>query len=375
MRLLDMVAYAAAALLGGEHALVSRGRGAAWRVVGCFCGDGPGLTGRSLAGASMLAFDTLVPLRLDASGDGAVQVRPALADDSAPPAVGYAGRAADHHDVLVVVERPSVGTPAEQRSRMAEVHAAAVDAVADTTENESRLRVGLEEREEERRRWARELHDETLQQLAALQVLLSAARRRSSGDAEPRDPDLLRAVDAAVDLVRGQIQGLRHLVTELRPAALDELGIQPPLHALAARTRQLTGLPVDMHVSLRFSEGDVGTRLVPDVELAVYRVVQEALTNTSRHSGASRAVVSVVELDGLVHVEVRDDGRGLTDARSLGFGLPGMRERAVLAGGALEVLTGEAAGEGVGTLVRMVVPAVHRDPEPSQGPGGPLATA
>ena len=66
MRLLDMVAYTAAALLGGEQALVCRGRGAAWRVVGCFRGDGPGLTGRSLAGASMLAFDTLVTLRLDA---------------------------------------------------------------------------------------------------------------------------------------------------------------------------------------------------------------------------------------------------------------------------------------------------------------------
>ena len=217
------------------------------------------------------------------------------------------------------------------------------------------IRESLHEREEERRRWARELHDDTLQQLGALQVLLTSAL------AQARAPDrgpLADAVRLATELVATQIGNLRQLITELRPAALDDLGLTPPLQALARRTEQLSGIPVSLHVSLRYADGVMETRLVPDVELAIYRIVQEALTNIRRHSTASRATVTVVEHDDTVVAEISDDGQGFDVDRAAGFGLSGMRERAELAQGTLDVLP--AGPEGHGTTVRLVVPARHR---------------
>jgi signal transduction histidine kinase len=192
------------------------------------------------------------------------------------------------------------------------------------------------------------------------------------------------ALRTAIDLLAEEIASLRHLITELRPATLDELGLSAPLHALARRTEELTGLRVDVHVSLRYADGQIATRLLPDVELAVYRVVQEALTNASRHSGATQVRISVVEDDEEVWVEVADNGAGMSGtSRTPGFGITGMQERALLAGGHLDVLAGRAGDcdEGArGTVIRLVVPAAHRtDPDtgvlqgssvsaPAQGP-------
>jgi len=217
------------------------------------------------------------------------------------------------------------------------------------------VRENLHEREEERRRWARELHDETLQQLGALQVLLTSALPKG-GTAPPAG--LVDVVRQASELLAGQIRNLRQLITELRPAGLDDLGLLPPLQALARRTEQLSGIPVRLHVSLRYAEGVIGTRLLPDVELAVYRVVQEALTNVRRHSTATRVTVTVVEDDETVVAEISDDGRGFDVDGAGGFGLSGMRERAELAEGTLEVTRGRPDGRG--TTVRLVVPARHR---------------
>ena len=217
------------------------------------------------------------------------------------------------------------------------------------------IRESLHEREEERRRWARELHDETLQQLGALQVLLTSAL----SPARPQDcGPLENAVRLATELVATQIGNLRQLITELRPAALDHLGLTAPLQALARRTEQLSGIPVTLHVSLRYADGVIETRLVPEVELAIYRVVQEALSNIRRHSTATRATVTVVEDDDSVVAEIIDNGRGFDPERAAGFGLSGMRERAQLAHGSLEVTP--AHPDGRGTTVRLVVPARHR---------------
>ena len=166
------------------------------------------------------------------------------------------------------------------------------------------------------------------------------------------------ALRRATELVSTQIGNLRHLITELRPAALDDLGLTPPLQALARRTEQLSGIRVTVHVSLRYAEGVVSSRLVPEVELAIYRVVQEALTNIRRHSTATRAAVTVVEEDDSVVAEISDNGRGFNADRAAGFGLSGMRERAQLANGTLEVLPTHPDGHG--TTVRLVVPARHR---------------
>jgi signal transduction histidine kinase len=223
------------------------------------------------------------------------------------------------------------------------------------------VRESLHEREEERRRWARELHDETLQQLGALQVLLTSALRKADVPDGQRGVTSDRPVEAmrqASELVAGQIRSLRALITELRPAGLDDLGLTPPLQALARRTEQLSGISVRLHVSLRYADGVISTRLLPDVELAVYRVVQEALTNIRRHSTATRVTVTVIEDDETVVAEVSDNGRGFDAHRATGFGLSGMRERAELAHGTLEVTS--ATPDGHGTTVRLVVPARHR---------------
>ena len=162
----------------------------------------------------MLPFDTLVAVQLDTSGDGPVRVTPSSARTGRrrwrTPAVGPTTTSCWSSS-----STPTVGSEAEQRDRLAEIHTAAADAVAEATETESRLRVGLET-EEERLRSARELHDETLQQLGALQVL-TAARQRHEHEDEARDPDLLEVVDTASRMVRAQISGLRHLVASCRP--------------------------------------------------------------------------------------------------------------------------------------------------------------
>lgn len=211
-----------------------------------------------------------------------------------------------------------------------------------------RLRESMAASEEERRRWARELHDETLQALGGLRVVLSSALRRGSPDA------LAAAVRDAVDQMSSEIENLRNLITELRPAALDEIGLQPALESLAARVADTEGLSV----KTRF---DLGTgaqvRLVAELETAIYRLVQEALTNVAKHGQAEHVAVNVTKDDGRVEVVVRDDGIGFEPRRPRsGFGLAGMRERVALAGGTLEVLS----APGNGTTIRASLPFADR---------------
>jgi len=188
---------------------------------------------------------------------------------------------------------------------------------------EERLRRSMEASEAERRRWARELHDETLQGLAALKVMLGGAARLD-------DPARMRdAMAAAGDQVGREIDNLRAIITELRPAALDELGLVPALRTLAQRTAARVGL--EMTVALPEEDG---VRLAPEVETTVYRVAQEALTNVAKHAGAARASLVLRSVPGALEVEVADDGDGFDPAApTAGFGLVGMRERVALAGG------------------------------------------
>jgi signal transduction histidine kinase len=212
-----------------------------------------------------------------------------------------------------------------------------------------RLRHGLEARERERTRWARELHDETVQSLGALRLRLATAR-------DDGDPESLRkAVDDAVSGLAGEIEGLRHLITELRPAALDDLGLAEALEALARRAAAIDRLDVDTEISL-VGNGN-GSRLDAELESTIYRVVQEALTNVAKHAGAQRARVSVLERNGRMITSVSDDGTGFEPtAHRAGFGLDGMRERAELLGGDLEI----HSHPGAGTTVRLSVPLTQR---------------
>jgi signal transduction histidine kinase len=230
-----------------------------------------------------------------------------------------------------------------------------------------RLRYGMEARERERTRWAREIHDESIQGIGALRLQLANAR-----DLEDKQA-LSAAVDAALEGLGTEIDGLRHLITELRPAALDDLGLAAALEALARRAQAIDGLDVKTEIDLSGMAGaehdaaqeNGGRRLDPELESTIYRVVQEALTNVSRHAQATEAVINVIARDGAIHASVTDDGRGLPDATRLGprgdgleggFGMSGMRERAELVGGELEW----APAPERGTVMRLTVPLAGR---------------
>ncbi len=200
--------------------------------------------------------------------------------------------------------------------------------------------------EAERKRWARELHDETLQELGALKLMLEA--RLATGSSEPPE-----CAEPAIDQLKNTIRGLQSLITELRPAALDELGVEPAVYALAARVAAVSGLEIETRVDLASGEGQSTRRLEAELESAIYRLVQEALTNAVKHADAQRAWVEIVETDGKVVVNVSDDGRGFESGEAgRGFGLVGMRERAELVGGVLLV----DSAQGRGTAVRAEMP-------------------
>ena len=226
-----------------------------------------------------------------------------------------------------------------------------------------RLRYGMEARERERARWAREIHDESIQGIGALRLQLANAR-----DIDDRQA-LSRAVDAVLEGLGNEIDGLRHLITELRPAALDDLGLQAALQALARRAQAIDGLDVTTSIDLGAGDdaGDPQSqrRLDAELESTIYRVMQEALTNVSRHAEATSAVIDVKVRDGFIHASVTDDGKGMPGAERLGprgdgleggYGMSGMHERAELIGGELEFMP----APGGGTIVRLSVPLAGR---------------
>ena len=220
--------------------------------------------------------------------------------------------------------------------------AATAVATAKTVEAD-RLRRSLAAAEAERRRWARELHDETLQALGGLKVLLSGATRLDDAEA------MRKAMREGIEQLSRDIEALRALIAELRPAALDQLGLEPALASLAQRTSTTTGLEVSTDIDL-----PTGERLAPELETTVYRIVQESLTNVAKHARAGSVALTVRRDDRELEISVIDDGTGFDpDAPpDGGFGLTGMRERVELAGGELSV----APGETVGTVVRARLP-------------------
>ena len=212
---------------------------------------------------------------------------------------------------------------------------------------EERARRAIEASEAERRRWARELHDETLQDMASLKMILSTARRSD-------DPTKVGSIlDQAIEQLTLGIASLRQLITDLRPPILDEAGVQPALEHLVERFGLITDLEVRMNIDLAYESGRRSYRLGPAVEDALYRVVQEALNNVVKHAHATSVDVSIVEIDTRVDVRVADDGVGLGEKRGTGgFGLQGMKERIELTGGSLEITTAATGG----TEIRASVP-------------------
>src|SRR4051794_8164722 len=274
--------------------------------------------------------------------------------------LAFRGRAVG---VLAAYDRAGddAGFDGEDERLLGAFAASAATAVATgKSVEEQRLRQSIEASEQERRRWARELHDETLQALAGLRVGLSSAMRGS-------EEELRGAVQAAVENVTEEISNLRALIVELRPAALDEYGPAAAIESLAERTAARQGIEVEAHVDLAFERGDESTRHTPELESTVYRLVQEALTNAVRHAEASHVRIDVDDHDGCVSVAVADDGGGFDPktTNSTGFGLTGMRERVELSDGELDIDCGPD-----GTTVRAKL-RVSRRPL-ATGPPPPL---
>ena len=190
--------------------------------------------------------------------------------------------------------------------------------------------------------------------MAALQMALSAARR--SGQPDKLDD----ALGDAIGRLQQEIETLRSLITDLRPAALDEFGTLGAVEALVERVAR-NGLAVDLSADLAYEQGRRPTRHTAELEAAVYRTVQEALTNAVKHGHAKRAVVEILEDETTVHVTVRDDGAGFDPAeRTDGFGLLGMRERVQLLDGTLEI----ESAPGEGTTVSATFPVQRRGEGP-----------
>ena len=186
------------------------------------------------------------------------------------------------------------------------------------------LRERLAAAEDERGRWARELHDDTLQHLGGLQFTPSAARRSGS-------PEVIgKPVGKAIEYLREGVANLRALITDLRPAALDEIGLEAALSALFERASR-HGLKIISSLDLAYEQGREPTRHTSELETAIYRIIQEALTNASKHGHANRAVLELSDTQTTVVLSISDDGDGFDPgASTTGFGMRATRERVQL---------------------------------------------
>ncbi len=245
---------------------------------------------------------------------------------------------------------------AEDRRLLVAASASAATAVATVQSvTEDRLRHSLRTAERERARWARELHDSTLQGLGSRRVLLASVLKRGAG------PELVEAVREVVDDLSRDIEELRVLITELRPATLDQIGLVAALEDLAGRVASAAGIEMETDLAVREERFD------PELETAAYRLVQEALNNVTKHAEAARSTLQVAERDGHLEVIVFDDGCGFDPAaRRSGFGLVGMRERVELAGGELQI----ESRPGFGTRVTASIPLVGAEVGPSESGDG-----
>jgi signal transduction histidine kinase len=209
----------------------------------------------------------------------------------------------------------------------------------------------IRQHEEERRRLARELHDETAQVFTAVKLELGLLRERAAPDVVPR-------LDRSLELIDAGMRTIRNVTHRLRPALLDELGLVPALRALVRESEGRGDLAVRLDVPPEIPPLSEGA------EVALFRALQEALANVARHSGARDVDVRLESRDGRVVLEVTDDGRGLPAGTRLEdferaghLGLAGMRERIQGLGGTVRVAEAPRGG----LRVTVVVPTLAED--------------
>jgi signal transduction histidine kinase len=265
---------------------------------------------------------------ITAGDDGAGRV---LTDDDLRILETYATRAVLALVIARVLDAERERVAAEGRLRTAELRAA---------ERRETLRRVVDAQEHERRRIARELHDETGQALTSVLLGLRLIEEQTS-------PEVRAAVSELRDTIANAIQELRALAVDLRPKALDDFGLEAAIERLADTYARRTGIVVDVHVA------GLDARLPGDVETALYRIVQESLTNVAKHAGAATVSVTVHRRARSVTAVVEDDGRGFDPTViTPGLGLGSMLERAELVSGTVRI---ESRPDG-GTTIAVEVP-------------------
>jgi signal transduction histidine kinase len=357
-RVLELVVKRGRALIEATELIILLPDGDRLRVAAAAGAGAASRAGRSVPRLGSVAGEALETGRSERLSDLSSRVRLGFAELEVDASAGlltplvFRG---ESYGVLVAFDRleggPEFSPDDELLLRSFAASAATAIATAQTVEAE-KLHLSIEASERERRRWARELHDETLQELGGLKLMLETTGERED------ERVVRRAVERAIERLEVAIHNLQGLITDLRPAVLDEIGIAAALEALVERVAATSALHVELHARLDHLRRD--RRLAPHVESTLYRLVQEALTNAVKHSGATTVTVDVREGPDRILVEVRDDGRGFNAASAgRGFGLVGMRERVALARGSIEI----ASEPGGGTAIKAELPAIHREPD------------
>jgi two-component system sensor histidine kinase UhpB len=222
--------------------------------------------------------------------------------------------------------QPGQRVPVEGDTSEAGQLAEAINEMLGRLEAERQLSAGrsLQAQERERLRVAQELHDQVGQRLTGALLQLSRVVKQSP-------PELRDEALEAQDAVRASLEDVRRIAVELRPEALDELGLWSALAALAERISEQSGLRIERRVDGSLPD------LSGEAELVIYRVAQEALTNVVRHAGADQAALLLERRPQRVVLRVVDGGRGLGSGDGDGVGLRGMRERAAMVGAELSI--------------------------------------
>jgi len=240
-------------------------------------------------------------------------------------------------DPLQPGRRVSIGRADADVAALADAFNSMLDRLE--TERRDSARRSLAAQEEERARVARELHDELGQTLTG--VLLLADEATKAPDARAR-----AAFEEAREAARGAMQEVQRIVRDLRPEALDDLGLAAALGALGRSFEQQSGVELERRLP-----SDLPA-LSPEQELVVYRIAQEALTNVARHADANRAELVLERNGDELRLTIRDDGDGFAGPAPMDGGIRGMRERALLVRGTLRV----ESVQGSGTEVRLALP-------------------
>ncbi|MHB8691214.1 MAG: sensor histidine kinase [Solirubrobacteraceae bacterium] len=349
-RILELIAQRSRALVDARRVLILLHDGADL-VVGACAGELEGVSlgarvpiagshaARVLATAqterieqrSSMQSPALVALGIDASAALLVPLR-------------FRGASVGVIEALDRIDGPSFSEEDEQLLEAAAASAAAAIATAQSVERQ-RLRRAQRTADDERRRWAERLRDEPLQSLGALRMTLASGLRAD-------DAGLRTAVSDAIGQLQEDIEGLRELISSLRPSALDDLGFYAALDALCDRFREAHGLAIEVLVK---PSDHSGLLTVGERETILYRVVQEALGHAANHGGAERVLIELDDREEELHLVVHDDGGRGHEGVVPAFGLSGIRERIALLDGRLAI---DHAPQGTTTWV--VLPGPRR---------------